>query len=106
MRQSIVALMVLLGLSACSTVTIKPDPGVQVNNLPSYQDSRHFFFWGLAGEERVNVSAICGEQAVAQMQSQQTFVNGLLTGLTLGIYAPHSVKVWCEDTILNRGESV
>ncbi|GAA5189253.1 Bor family protein [Ferrimonas gelatinilytica] len=106
MRQSIIALMVLTGLTACSTVTIKPDPAVYVNQVPSYQDTRHFFFWGLAGEERVNVSEICKEKSVAQMQSQQTFVNGLLGWVTLGIYAPHSVKVWCEDAILNKEEVV
>ncbi|MBY5990973.1 Bor family protein [Ferrimonas balearica] len=106
MRQSILAVIVLLGLSACSTVTIKPDPTVTVNQVPSYQDSRHFFLWGLAGEERVNVTEVCGERTVAQMQSQQTFLDGVLGVVTLGIYAPHSVKVWCEDTVLNQEEGV
>ncbi|MBY6186606.1 Bor family protein [Marinobacter hydrocarbonoclasticus] len=92
----------LLLLSGCSTVTIKPDPTVVVNKVPSFEESRHFFFWGLAGEERVDVSRVCGEQSVAQMQSQQTVVDGALGLITLGIYAPHSVRVWCADTVLNK----
>jgi len=31
------------------------------------------------------------------MQSQQTFADGALGLVTLGIYAPHTVKVWCEQ---------
>ena len=53
--------------------------------------------WGLVGEERVDVKAICQDKKVAQMQSQQTFADGALGLVTLGIYAPHTVKVWCEQ---------
>ncbi|ADN75505.1 Bor family protein [Ferrimonas balearica DSM 9799] len=101
MKKTMIMGAVLIGLTGCSTVTIKPDPTVVVNKTPSYEDSRHFFFWGLAGEERVNVSEVCEGQP-AQMQSQQTFLDGLFGGLTLGIYAPHSVKVWCQDTVINK----
>ncbi|SHH23289.1 Bor family protein [Ferrimonas marina] len=102
MKQLFLAASLTLCLSACSTVTIKPDPNVTVSNLPSYEETRHFFMWGLAGEERVNVKEVCGEQGAAQMQSQATFLNGLLSTLTLGIYSPHSVKVWCSDKALNQ----
>jgi hypothetical protein len=30
------------------------------------------------------------------MQSQQTFVDGLLGLVTLGIYSPQTAKVWCK----------
>jgi hypothetical protein len=50
----------------------------------------------LAGETRVNTEEVCNGKQPAQMQSQSTFVNGFISNLTLGLYSPHSVKVWCE----------
>jgi hypothetical protein len=81
---------------ACSTVTIHPEKESKLSSAPSYQDSKAFFLWGLIGEQRVDVNEICQGNGVRQMQSQQTFVDGVLLNLTLGLYAPHSVKVWCK----------
>ncbi len=88
---------VLLMLSACSSVTIQPQQVTKLSSKPSYQDSRPFFMWGLVGEQRVDVKQVCGEQAVVQMQSQQTFTDGALGLVTLGIYAPHTIRVWCDE---------
>lgn len=94
-NKRIVAIGLAIFLGGCSTITIHPKSTQKQSSNPTYDDSRPFFFWGLVGEERVDVKEICSSSDVKQMQSQQTFVNGLLTGITLGIYAPHSVKVWC-----------
>ncbi|MFP6807203.1 MAG: Bor family protein [Pseudomonadales bacterium] len=92
-------LAVVSMLGACSTVTIQPDPIAKQISEPSYEDSKPFFLWGLVGEERVDVQQICEDNSVIQMQSQQTFQDGLLSLVTLGIFSPHTVKVWCEQTI-------
>lgn len=105
MRMVTLVLCATVALAGCSTVTINQQRTVAVRDEPSYEQTRDFFLWGLVGEERVNVGEVCDGNSVAQMQSQATFVNGFLTIITLGIYAPHTVKVWCEDTILNRGEA-
>ena len=97
------AAALLAAAAGCSTMTIQPETGVTVRDTPSFQETRDFFLWGLVGEHRLNVTEVCAEQDVAQMQSQATFTNGLVSALTLGIYAPHSVRVWCEDTVLNVG---
>ena len=88
----------MLALSACSTVTINPDGRAKVVSEPSYQDSKAFFLFGLVGEHHVDVLRICNGKEPVQMQSQQTITDGLLGVITLGIYSPHSTKVWC-----NRG---
>lgn len=87
----------LLSLAACSSVTIQPEKISKLSTQPTYQDSRPFFLWGLVGDERVDVKQVCGSSKVLQMQSQATFTDGLLGGITLGIYAPHTVKVWCDN---------
>lgn len=83
-------------LSGCSTVTIHPQATQKLATEPTFQETRDFYFWGLKGETRVDVKEVCGASTVQQMQSQKTFANGFLGAITLGIYAPHSVRVWCE----------
>jgi hypothetical protein len=82
-------------LTACATVTVRPEGGPKTSDKPDYQASKNYFFWGLAGEHTIDVQAACAGRDVEQFQSQSTFVNGLLGGLTLGIYAPKTAKVWC-----------
>jgi len=94
--KTVAALALATVLAGCSTVTIHPASSGKLASAPTYQDSRPFFLWGLVGDERVNVVEVCANKSVKQMQSQQTFGDGVLTLLTLGLYAPHSVKVWCE----------
>ena len=83
-------------ISGCATVTISPKDQAKLESTPDYENSLDFFFWGLApAENEVAVDEICGSEP-RQMQAQTTFVDGLIGGLTLGIYAPRTVKVWCE----------
>ena len=89
--------LLFIVLSGCSAVTIQPQKIAKLTSEPTYQDSRPFFMWGLVGEQRVDVKKVCGDQTVVQMQSQQTFTDGALGLVTLGIYAPHTIKVWCQE---------
>lgn len=89
--------MLLITLSGCSSVTITPGGKNQLANEPSYEESKPFYFWGLAGEHHIDVLKICSNNEPLQMQSQQTFVDGLLGVFTLGIYSPHTAKVWCPE---------
>lgn len=93
---ALVSCLLMFGLAGCSSVTMQPEYRAAVSGSPSYQKRKHFYLGGLVGERRVDVKQICGDRKVIQMQSQQTFVDGLLGLITIGIYAPHSVKVWCE----------
>lgn len=89
--------LVVLLMSSCSTVTISNRENYKTSTEPNFERSYPFFMWGLAGEKEVNVADICQGKSPKQMQTQMTFIDGLLTGITLGIYAPRTVKVWCEN---------
>lgn len=93
-KMLIVAIACLAG--GCATITIQPVAINKIASPPTHQESRAFFLWGLVGEQRIDVKSACGDRQLLQMQSQQTFLDGLLTGITLGLYSPHSVKVWCD----------
>ncbi len=97
MLKRLLACSMALTLCACSTVTIQPQAQQKISSKPTYQESKSFFLFGLVGEHHVDVTQICGGKEPLQMQSQQTFVDGALTILTLGIYTPHTAKVWCPQ---------
>ncbi len=82
--------------TACSTATIRPQGGERISGDPNYEESKSYFFWGLSGEHDINVAEICKDKGVEQMQSQFTFLDGVKTVFTLGIYSPKTAKVWCK----------
>ena len=69
----------------------------KLSSSPDYEDSKDFFFWGLTGQYDIDVSQICKSSKPLQMQTVQTAKDGFLGLITLGIYYPHSVKIWCDD---------
>ena len=47
--------------------------------------------------ETVDAAKICGgAENVVKTETQQTFVNGLLGFITLGIYTPLEARVYCS----------
>ncbi len=97
MLKQVMACAIAVALAACSSVTIQPQARAKITTAPTYQESKAFYVFGLVGEHHVDVTQVCGGKEPLQMQSQQTFSDGLLTVLTLGIYAPHTAKVWCPQ---------
>ena len=91
--------LVAFFLISCQTVTISPEgQSFKYSIPPDYEQTQNFFFWGLVGESQIPVRSICKDKPVKQMQTQDTFINRLLLGLTIGIYSPRTAKVWCADT--------
>lgn len=91
------ALLATLIISSCSTVTISSQDNYKTSVEPSYQRSYPFFLFGLAGEKELDVVEICQGKMPKQMQTQMTFIDGFLQVITLGIYSPRTVKLWCEN---------
>ena len=54
-----------------------------------------FFLWGLVGEETLDVRQFCPGGQVAQVRTGANFLTGLVSFVTLGIYAPRMSYVWC-----------
>lgn len=92
----LLSLVACLLFSGCSSVTIRDQSTQKLTIDPTWEKSEPFFLWGLVGTAHVNTDAVCGSRNVVQLQTQKTFVDGLLGFVTLGIYAPRSAKVWCN----------
>src|SRR3954453_18450513 len=52
------------------------------------------WIWGLVAAQPIDVRQQC-PRGVATVETQESFANGLVGALTLGIYAPQSVKITC-----------
>ena len=50
--------------------------------------THHFFVSGIGQKKTVDAAKICGGAENVVAETQQTFVNGLLGFITLGIYTP------------------
>ena len=58
--------------------------------------THHFFVSGVG--VTVDAAKICGgAENVVKAETQQTFVNGLLGFITLGIYTPLEARVYCSQ---------
>ena len=72
------------------TFTVQNKPAV----APKETITHHFFVSGIGQKKTVDATKICGgAENVVKTETQQTFVNGLLGFITLGIYAPRWKRV-------------
>lgn len=61
-----------------------------------YEEWENFWLGGLVGHVRVDVVRMC-PSGQATIEAKQTFLNGLVTALTSGIYSPTTLKVRCRN---------
>jgi len=60
-----------------------------------YDHWENFWLGGLIGHQRYDIDEIC-PSGNATVEGYQSFLNGLVTGLTAGIYTPTTVKIRCQ----------
>lgn len=98
MLNRMLILTLAISLTACSSVTVRTDQqNKESQRLADYQQRFNFYFWGLKGEHSVNVREVCQARKVEQIQSVFTLSDTALTIVTLGIYAPRSARIWCQQ---------
>jgi hypothetical protein len=54
-----------------------------------------FFIFGVVGDYEVNVKEFC-PNGVHEITTGNNFVTWLLRGITIGIYSPRKVNIWCS----------
>lgn len=69
------------------------DTGLQPGHV-GYQEEWETAWLIGAVPARVDATEAC-QGPWARVETQQSFLNGIVTALTLGIYAPHEVEVTC-----------
>lgn len=90
-------LLLFIMLTACQTVRIQFNDKWDRDQKPSYTDYFDYYWWGLKGTNSVSVQKACVDQKPYGLVQARTVEDMIITALTLGIYAPLTVKVWCGD---------
>jgi hypothetical protein len=89
-RLALAAAIASLGV-ACHTISFEVGEGAPANVV---EERKSFWFWGLTPTHTVDVRKHCPAGAVA-ISEETTFLDGLLGGLTFGIWAPRSSYYHC-----------
>ena len=96
MKKMLLATALALLITGCAqqTFTVQNKPAAVA---PKETITHHFFVSGI-GQKNHQWQKICGgAENVVKTETQQTFVNGLLGFITLGIYTPLEARVYCSQ---------
>ena len=97
MKKCYLATALALLITGCSTdvyCSNKPAAVAPKKPLPIIS----LFVSGIGQKKTVDAAKICGgAENVVKTETQQTFVNGLLGFITLGIYTPLEARVYCSQ---------
>ena len=87
MKKMLLATALALLITGCAQqITVQNKPAAVA---PKETITHHFFVSGIGQKKTVDAAKICGgAENVVKTETQQTFVNGLLGFITLGIYTP------------------
>ncbi|EMO28412.1 Bor family protein [Leptospira noguchii] len=64
--------------------------------VPTYSVYRHFFIWGLAQSEDLNLKDACKGKEVSYVETKYTPLSMLVIVLTYTLYSPKLTNVYCE----------
>ncbi|CAM7092804.1 lipoprotein bor [Klebsiella sp. OBRC7] len=94
MKKLIMVVFAAAAISGCAQQSFSVNPGVTVQ--PQQITTHHFFVSGIGQSKQIDAAKVCGgADKVVRTEVQQTFVNGLLGFVTLGIYTPREARVYC-----------
>ena len=79
------ALALLITGCAQQTFTVQNKPAAVA---PKETITHHFFVSGIGQKKTVDAALVAAQKMLLKQKTQQTFVNGLLGFITLGIYTP------------------
>ena len=93
--KKILALLVVMAMTGCATQRFEVQPKL-AQEAASYDDSQTFWIGGIGQKEEIDAAKVCGgANKVARTETQLTPGNVGLTILTLAIYTPRQIRVYC-----------
>ena len=102
-RLPLMLAVLVLGITTQScyhaTITTGLTPGTQTIEQPWATG----WVFGLVPPQTVEAASQC-PNGVAQVETQLSFLNQLVSGITFGIFTPMSIKVTCAATSSDAGQ--
>jgi hypothetical protein len=96
-RTRALSIVILLSTFGCATSRVVMSSKWDERSKPSYVDYVDAYLLGFVGKQRIDLRAVCMDQRPYAIQQGTTIQDGLFTLITLGIYAPTTIKVWCGN---------
>ena len=97
MKKMLLATALALLIAGCAqqTFTVQNKPAAVA---PKETITHHFFVSGIGQKKTVvQPKFVAAQKIIVKTETQQTFVNGLLGFITLGIYTPLEARVYCSQ---------
>ena len=88
--------VLILSLAACSTQKFELDT-TSHTSIPTYEGTSHFVFWGIGQEKQLYPAEVCGARGISSVETHDSFLNGLFSVITWGIYSPRDYAVYCKN---------
>jgi hypothetical protein len=84
-------------LAGCQSTRIAMSEKWDHRNQPSYVDYFDYYWWGFSGDNSVSMQKACVDQRPLGFERVQTVEDIMITAVTLGLYTPVTVKIWCGE---------
>jgi len=100
MKKILLLLAVTLLASSCATQTFSVNPNVKrevPSGNPHFSKWSHFFLEGVGQSDFQNATQLCKDsEGVSFVEARQSFGQVLLTAITLHIYSPRTMNIYCN----------
>jgi len=97
MRNKLLTLCSVLLLTGCMSTQVALDSRFQPSQPPAYEDYFDYYWFGLSGNSTVDLQKVCVDQKPYGFRRLRSLQDGFIGIITLGIYTPVTVRVWCGD---------
>jgi hypothetical protein len=93
--KKLLALLMVMAMTGCATQRFEVQPSL-AQEAASYDDSQTFWVAGIGQKEEIDAAKVCGgAKKVARTETQLTPGNIGLAIVTIGIYTPRQIRVYC-----------
>jgi hypothetical protein len=92
--KKIITIILMASVTGCTYQKFQLDD--KAATIPTHEGTNHFVFWGLGQTKEVDPNEVCGSRGTSSVETRYSFVDGLLTGITYGIYSPRTYAVYCK----------
>ncbi len=94
MMKRVILATAIASLAGCATQTYQIQSGGP--SLPTREVSQSFFLSGIGQTQEIDAAEVCGgAKKIAKVETLISPVDGILGGVTLGIYTPKTARVYC-----------
>lgn len=97
MKKFIVLAVSAFVLAGCANTRFNVTGEITPSSQPKYEERQNYFISGLGQMKTVDATRICGgAEKVSAVAKEMTFIDGLISFVTFGIWTPETTRVYCK----------